>query len=214
MNGIPFNSLLDRNDPNFYWWRCGKCGDTFLATIGEMIKGRKTIFKGCPYCSGQELRPEESFGSTHQELLEELSTECKINPYTVHEFSHEMGIWKCKFHPDRTWKATFFERSHGRGGCPICKNFNYAIKLKDEFPEFKKYFDEEKNIRTFESYAAQSNEHVYWKCSLGHSFEWAIYNFTRNGIFSCKICDGTILIPGVNDLQHSNPELAAELKSK
>ena len=25
------------------------------------------------------------------------------------------------------------------------------------------------------------------------------------------ICDGTILIPGVNDLQHSNPELAAEL---
>lgn len=55
-----------------------------------------------------------------------------------------MGIWKCKFHPDITWKATFFERSHGRGGCPICKNFNYAIKLKDEFPEFKKYFDEKK----------------------------------------------------------------------
>ena len=105
LNGIPFTALVARHDPKYYWWRCGKCGETYLSTVDEMTKGRKTSYKGCPYCTGQVIRPEDTFGAKHPDLVRELVAENGIDPYAVHEFSREIATWKCTLHQNIFWKA-------------------------------------------------------------------------------------------------------------
>ena len=55
---------------------------------------------------------------------------------------------------------------------------------------------------------AGSDTKVWWKCSQGHEWQSALYS--RKAGCGCPFCAGNIIIPGVNDLQTTEPELSAE----
>lgn len=86
--------------------------------------------------------------------------------------------------------------------------------LYEMYPGFEQYYDTEKNIRPFQSFAYKSAFSVWWKCKIGHSFEHPISSFTISGKFRCPICDNMILQKGFNDLLSCDEELASEYDVK
>lgn len=82
--------------------------------------------------------------------------------------------------------------------------------LLDKYPELAKEWDAERNAPlTPESVAPHSNKSVWWICSKGHHFQQSIDKRSNRG-YSCPYCSGKRILPGFNDLQTLNPELARE----
>lgn len=70
-------------------------------------------------------------------------------------------------------------------------------------------WDWEKNrMLDLDPYQLSTNSHkkAYWRCSKGHGFQAAISN--RNRGSQCTVCLNRVIVPGVNDLQTLNPDLA------
>lgn len=53
-----------------------------------------------------------------------------------------------------------------------------------------------------------SHVKAYWLCSNGHSFEAAISNRAKGS--KCTVCLNRVIVPGINDLQTLNPDVAKE----
>ena len=65
------------------------------------------------------------------------------------------------------------------------------------------------NDREPEEYTPNSNEDVYWVCSkCGYHFRAKINNRTLRK--SCACCSGKVVVPGINDLATTHPQLAEE----
>ena len=76
-------------------------------------------------------------------------------------------------------------------------------------PEVAKEWNYEKNGKLKpESFTANSNKKVWWKCSKGH--EWQAIIANRNKGIGCPYCSGRYVIKGETDLQTINPTLAKE----
>ena len=67
-------------------------------------------------------------------------------------------------------------------------------------------------------YSFGSHTKVKWRCDKGHVFSTDFCKFTnphRNrsgvvGVFACPVCNGQLVVAGVNDLGTTNPDLASE----
>ena len=83
------------------------------------------------------------------------------------------------------------------------------ISLLISNPEVAKEWNYEKNgnLRP-ESFFANSNKKVWWKCNKGH--EWQAKIINRNKGTGCPYCSGQKVFKGYNDLQTINPSLAKE----
>lgn len=76
-------------------------------------------------------------------------------------------------------------------------------------PETAKEWNYEKNGKLKpESFTANSNKKVWWKCSKGH--EWQAIIANRNKGIGCPYCSGRYAVKGETDLQTINPTLAKE----
>ena len=53
-----------------------------------------------------------------------------------------------------------------------------------------------------------SGKRVCWKCSRGH--EWSIRIADRSNGSGCPVCSNRVVVNGYNDLQTTNPDIAAE----
>lgn len=58
-----------------------------------------------------------------------------------------------------------------------------------------------------------SMENVWWKCPLNHSWRGTIGNRVKKNV-QCSICHNREILPGFNDLQTKNPQMAKEWSSK
>ena len=84
-----------------------------------------------------------------------------------------------------------------------------ARMLNDENPELAAQWDHEKNGgMTPENTGFCSSRIVWWKCSLGHSWQSTVRNRTYGN--GCPYCSGRRAIPGVSDLASKFPAIAAE----
>lgn len=59
----------------------------------------------------------------------------------------------------------------------------------------------------FESISVSSGEILNWRCSKGHEWSAVVYSRKKN---NCPVCAGKKIVPGLNDLQTLNPNLAME----
>lgn len=213
-NGCKLADLSGSDTKKIYWWHCNICGEDFDSSLSGMIRSRNTQNKGCSYCASKKVRRENSFASLHPEIMDEFDIENTIDPYNVVEHSSRKAKWVCRINPEHKWIASFDSRSKGVGNCNICRGYRYNLMFCDEHPEFEIYYDSEKNIRSFKSYSNMSNDLVWWRCEEGHSFQWAVYYFSRNGYFECPICTNKELVSGINDLLSREPLLAKEFDTK
>jgi hypothetical protein len=165
-------------------WKCLKNPKhCWPATINNRILG-----KGCPYCSGQKVLPEESFGALHPKLLEEWDD--KQDPFTFTFGSKKKVNWKCSKNPKHCWPATIGHRVNGNG-CPYCRGFK--VLPEESFgalhPDLLKEWNDKQDPFTF---APHSNKKVNWKCLKNPKHCWpAIINSRAVG-HGCPHCSSSI----------------------
>ena len=83
--------------------------------------------------------------------------------------------------------------------------FEWATKNN---PQLISEWDYQHNSISITDVTIGSTKKVFWKCSLGHSWQATIYS--RKAGSNCPYCSNQRVLPGFNDLASNNPRLAAE----
>lgn len=88
----------------------------------------------------------------------------------------------------------------------------YIVQRKEnsieyKYPELLKEWDYDKNFIKPRSLTLGSNKKVWWKCSLGHSYEQSVNTHKKSG---CPYCSSQKVLSGFNDLKTKYPEIAKE----
>lgn len=186
------------------WWKC-KHGHSWEALVQSRSNGC-----GCPHCSGRVLLKGFNDVKTLRPLLiKEWDYEKnEIQPSQAAPGSDKRVWWKCGL--GHSWEATIGSRSRG-AGCPYCAGNRVLYGFNDletQRPEVAKEWDYDKNLQPPSAFTFGSTKLAWWKCELGHSWEYAIS--PRSGGYGCPYCSGQRVLKGFNDLQTRNPKLAAE----
>jgi len=189
-----------------FWWKC-RFGHSWETSVNHRSRGN-----GCPVCSG------------HQVLIgfNDLKT---VKPHLIPEWDYEEnGVllpehftagandkvsWKCK--AGHKWRAVISSRSQGKN-CPYCTGKQHIPgvgDLQSVNPNLAKEWDYDKNSPLLPSMIAP-NDHrrIWWKCSLGHSWEAQVNN--RNHGADCPYCTNRRVLKGFNDLLHIDPEVCKQ----
>lgn len=177
-------------------WRCSK-NHTWVAAGNDRASG-----KGCPYCSGNRVWVGfNDIATTQPELALEAYG---WDPTTLTSRSGLKREWRC---PDgHVYLARIADRTKGNK-CPICQNDRAVAGVNDlatTNPELVKQVDgwDPKTV------VSGSSKVLAWKCEQGHSWN-ARVNHRVKGV-GCPVCSNKKVVPGVNDLATTHPELAAQ----
>lgn len=129
-------------------------------------------------------------------------------------------VWWKHWHEEskqwHSWSATIANRAYRKSGCPYCtqgrpqllKGFNDLETWcnKNSKREILAEWDYDKNKGFPNDYFSASHKKVWWKCSLGHSWDMTIAHRTSMGC-GCPICANLRIEIGFNDLEswcHTN----------
>ena len=178
-------------------WKC-HVGHQWTSSVTS----RTRLGAGCPSCAGNILVVGVNDLATKYPKV--AAQAHGWDPRTVSAGSHQKLNWKCQV--GHQWIA----KVHGRasGGCPICSGNQVLIGFNDlatTNPELAVQADGW-NPTTL---SRGSNKKVGWKCEKGHAWKSVIYSRAIDEI-GCPICSGKKVLAGFNDLQTTNPELAAQ----
>ena len=116
-NGYIKPDMVLYGSGNKYWWKCQKCGNSWMAVVVSRIKGH-----GCPYCTGRTaINGVNDLMTVNPELVKEWNYEKngKLLPIMFTGGSHKKVWWKCQ-KCGHEWQAIIRYRVKGRG-CPNCK---------------------------------------------------------------------------------------------
>ena len=73
--------------------------------------------------------------------------------------------------------------------------------LQSEYPDIAKHWNVKLNGITAEYIAPKSTKFGWFTCDkCGSNFHKQVYIVTKHTNFKCGVCDGSIIIPGKNDL--------------
>jgi hypothetical protein len=136
----------------------------------------------------------------------ELATECLDDPKKHIAGTNKRLRWKCG-RCGYKWTAQGNGRVAGKG-CSCCSNKIVVPSINDmatTHPELaKECLDDPKK------YVAGTRAVLRWKCrKCGHKYSKSGLDRTAQKI-GCGICTGRAVVPGVNDMATTHPELAKE----
>ena len=150
-----------------------------------------------------------SLADERPDLLSEWSSSNEISPSEVSCGSHKKVQWRCS--KGHEWQATVKNRALIGSGCPYCscravlKGFNDLASIHPELVE--EWSD--RNLPLSPTEVSEfSNKKVWWKCKEGH--EWYALISSRSDGHGCPYCAGQLVYEGYNDLNTTNPQIAAE----
>lgn len=144
---------------------------------------------------------------THPELAKEADG---WDPNAITYGSSKKVDWRCK--EGHRWEATIGSRTTGKNGCPVCgnrkvlRNFNDLATTHPEIAAQAFGWDPTLIV-------AGNSEDRKWKCSAGHTWEVSSHLRTKNKA-GCPVCINRRVIPGVNDLATTHPNLVLELNQE
>ena len=164
------------------WWRC-EMGHEWQTTPEKRYRRGD----GCPCCSGHRASPENCLATLCPELAREWDMErnTPLTPEGVTPKSGKRVWWRCGI-CGHSWQSTVAGRRKSKG-CPVCHRKQIRHQsLAEEHPELVGEWDTVRNSRGPETYAAHSNQKVWWRCSRGHSWQAAPDERSRGS--GCPIC--------------------------
>ena len=140
---------------------------------------------------------------THPELAKEADG---WDPSKVTFGSGKKLSWKCP--QGHLYQTSVDKRTLRRHSCPFCSGhqvlagFNDLATTHPQFAEQAEGWDPSQ-------YSFGSEFKANWRCSLGHIWHASIINrVTQNQ--GCAVCANRQIIVGINDLQATHPEIAAQ----
>ena len=188
-------------------WICSR-NHRWVDTVSHRINGKRK----CPYCNNSKVWPGfNDVESQRPDLLKEWDyANNEIKPSEVYYKSSHKKVWwvcpKCKAH----YTMSPGNRERGQN-CPYCarKRIKPGVNdLETIFPEISKEWDYEKNGGIIPSQVApHSDKKAWWICPKGHSYQTSINNKTGSKGVRCPICTNKIVVPGINDIKTTNPDI-------
>ena len=188
------------------WWRCEK-GHEWQAPAYSIKAGT-----ACPYCAGKSvLQGENDLATTHPHLLKMWSQRNHLLPTGVTAGSHKKVWWVCE--KSHEWEASIVQMALEDTGCPYCAG-KRAIPGETDLatvrPDILKEWDFERNTLEPTEILPSAHDKVWWKCSLGHSWQAIVFSRTKEKPAGCPYCTGKKVLSGFNDLTTLKPKLAKE----
>ena len=189
------------------YWKCGTCGQSWIATINDRSNGR-----GCPFCAGDRPIPGKTdLAALRPDLVAQWDYENNDRYpecFTLH--SGTRVFWKCQV-CGQSWIATINDRSKNHN-CPYCSRKKPILGRTDLAtlrPDLAAQWDYDKNDLGPENYTLFSRKRVFWKCPTCNQ-SWAAKISDRSNGNGCPFCAGDCPIPGKTDLATLRPDLAAQ----
>ena len=198
------------------WWVCPNCGNEWRAPIVNRTKGH-----GCDNCatSKRKITKKETILKKRGSLDKEwclLDWDYEANEHGPEYYTNGSGevvSWKCH-NCGHKWNTPICDRTRDyKNGCPLCSGKTIVSGINDlptVMPELMEEWNYDDNVGIDPSKVGRgSHESVSWKCKkCGYIWEAQIYN-RANGK-GCPCCAHRVIVPGINDLCTTDPELVAE----
>src|SRR5699024_4771698 len=188
-------------------WICPKHPDTpFDQQIRRVVKG-----SGCPYCSGHRvLAGFNDLATTHPEIADELVDQPLAN--TLSAGSNTVQTWGCE--QGHRWEAMVSNRTkRKRGtGCPYCSGRQVVAGQNDLATIHPELSKELLDPTCAIGLAPRSHTSLTWCCpTYGHLYQATAANRTAKRPRGCPVCANRVVVPNVNDLATTHPDLAKRL---
>jgi hypothetical protein len=179
-------------------WRCIH-GHTWDATLNKRVSGGQ----GCPYCAGQKVFAGfNDFATKNPHLVNEVDG---WDPTTVNANSGRSQKWRCpQGHPYETSPDL---RTRENAGCPYCSSQKLLPGFNDlasKNPSVALMADGWDPTTVFE----KSDKKRMWKCARGHSYSMQVKHMALGS--GCPICLNDRIVPGINDLATTHPDIASQ----
>lgn len=215
-NGNLTPDLFIPGSAEVVWWLCPQCGNEWQSSIVNRTKGH-----GCDICATSRRKATKKSsllakrGSIDKEwcLLDWDYEENEYGPEHYTNGSGERVRWRCHVCGYK-WETTICDRTNGyKSGCPLC-NGKVIVSGKNDLltiePELMREWDYVANTKIDPSKVGRgSHSDAFWKCQrCGYRWKAQIYN-RANGK-GCPCCAKRVVVPGINDLATTDPDLAAE----
>jgi hypothetical protein len=189
-NSVHPSSICPNYSKNVYWI-CNK-GHEWMATPNSRV-GKRT---SCPFCSGNIVDYNGSFGFLHANLLNEWDfVKNHEDPYKMAPRSGKKVWWKCN--NGHSWTACLGHRVNNNSGCPYCSH-NLADKdnnIKVLLPELMKEWDISNSIDPYLVLPNSSLKVKWICCKCGN--KWSAVVSTRAGRGDgCPKCSKIVLKNG------------------
>lgn len=206
----PTDLIAGSGKPVF--WQCQTYTDHYWASPPNRML---TKGFGCPTCSNYKLKVGfNDLKSQRPDLASEWAYDLnELRPQDLVFGSHKKVWWRCKIRDSHVWETSPMARRDGKG-CPFCggrrvdPGFN---DLASQAPEVAREWDIDKNGGRYpETVNYRSNQKAHWLCHKDSRHAWTANISSRVNGNGCPVCSGYLTIPGVNDLESVNPELARQ----
>ncbi len=211
------------SNPKTIWWVCTE-GHEWQASINS----RAISGSGCPYCRAENwtrknrgtkavyVPGRDDLASRYPSIASEWNFELNapLRPEDVRSGDRVLQIWwNCD--KGHAYQNPVRNRVFGFG-CTYCAGKAVLPGFNDfasRNPGLVEEFDIERNGGLLPTeITAKSLKKVWWKCSLGHS--WEISPSVRTKGNGCPVCSNYQIVQGFNDLESQNPTIALEWDSK
>lgn len=190
------------------YWICPDCGGEYPREVRDRYAGDHA----CPYCKG--LRPLQGVNdlqTLEPELAKEWSSRNTSSPSSVRRDSSSTYLWICK-NCGHEYAAQVKNRYLGDKACQYCygtfveTGFN---DLKTTDPELAEEWSPNNDRPASEAKKSWSN-YFLWICP-DCGYEYGAPPSGRSlGDKYCPVCYPRGVVPGINDLETVDPELAKE----
>lgn len=135
----------------------------------------------------------------------------ELSPLMFSKASHTKFWWRCS--EGHSYQASMQKRTaiQNATGCPYCAGKKVLAGYNDlgsQRKDIAEQWDFDKNESTPDMYTVGSGVIVWWKCSLGHSWQASIWK--RSAGQGCPYCGGKKVLSGFNDLSTRCKEIAEE----
>lgn len=195
-------------------WQCKKDSrHRWFASIASRVR----LGSGCPYCSGRIPFPgENDLATTHPEVAARL-----VDPSEGMKVSAGSGKklnFVCDRDPSHVYSSSVRVQVkafvNGTSGCPICskhemRQIPYHGLFVDEYPDLAA---EAVDIHDLDGLRSGTATSVLWRCDK-HRIPYTYSMPVKKRVLGqgCPVCGHRVVVPGINDLATTDPELAGEL---
>ncbi|WP_165982369.1 zinc-ribbon domain-containing protein [Dankookia rubra] len=195
------------------WWVC----PSNPRHVWDAIVANRRKSRGCPFCRGLRVVPEESLAALRPDAAAEWHPERNgdLRPEDVTVQSNKEVWWRCAANPSHEWPAAVYDRTRSaRNGCPFCNGKRTAAgeSIADLRPDVAVRWHPTKNGRLRpEDLRPRSQKQVWWRCAVNPGHEWpaSVANMTATTGTGCPFCSGKRVTPKTN-LEALEPDIAAQ----
>lgn len=203
---------ISLNCNDLLWWKCPEHGHSFPRRAYDIDRAGRMF---CPYCENRLLL------TGFNDLATKRPDLLKFYDYDKNELPPEEVIIS-SYDPDTWWicdKGHNFQRPVivmcETTSCNICSRKVVVAGINDAqttYPVITTVWDYAKNSCLPSEVSDRSRDKYWFKCEEGHSYE-AHLNTMINNDFQCLVCENLLIIPGINSLADTHPELCKEISS-